>query len=250
MSAGAKMSVSDPDPAMTQVRDSAEAGQEFNPLAHLLHELNQPLTGLQCSLELAAVGPRTAEQYLRAIREGLGLLARMRMLVAALREIADIEQDGRSRREEIRFDALVRGIIDDLRPVAQSRAIRIDLDENSFPHLCVVCRDVATALFRLFESVLSLAASQSVLSVRMNAQIRQAAIIVGWTEENGSAERPMSSPPELGLLVAQAAWHGAGGQWNSEISGTNRTIDLLLPWADIDTNIDNQLPTSASGDRS
>src|ERR1700722_1557769 len=249
MSAGAKMSVSDPDPAMTQVRDSAEAVQEFNPLAHLLHELNQPLTGLQCSLELAAVGPRTAEQYLRAIREGLGLLARMRMLVTALREIADIEHE-QARPETIGFDTLVCGIIDDLRPVAQSRAIQIDLDKNSFPHLCIVRRDVATALFRLFESVLSLAVSPSILSIRMNAQIHQAAIIIEWTEENGGGERPMSSPPELGLLVAQAAWHGAGGQWNSEISGTNRTIDLLLPWGNTDTNIESQLPTSAYGGRS
>ena len=249
MSAGASAKISIAASAIVQVQGSTDATREFNPLSHLLHELNQPLTGLQCSLELAAVGPRTTEQYLRAIREGLGLLARMRMQVAAMREIADVEHEP-ARLEAIGFDTLVRGIIDDLRPVAESRAIQIDLDENSFPHLCVVRRDVATALFRLFESVLSLAASQSVLSVCMNAQIRRAAIIVGWTEENGSAERPMSSPPELGLLVAQAAWHGAGGQWNSEISETNRTIDLLLPWADTDTNIDNQRPASASGDHS
>ena len=249
MSAGTSAKISLSGAARVELPDASEKEREFNPLAHLLHELNQPLTGLQCSLELAAVGPRTAEQYLRAIREGLGLLARMRMQVAAMREIADIEHE-RAGPETIEFDALVRGIIDDLRPVAQSRAIQIDLDKNSFPHLCIVQRDVATALFRLFESVLSLAAGQSILSIRMNARIHQAAIIIDWTEENGSGERPTSSPPELGLLVAQAAWHGAGGQWNKELSGANRTIDLSLPWADTDTNVDNQRPASASGDRS
>lgn len=235
--------------ATAQVRDSAEAKREFNPLAHLLHELNQPLTGLQCSLELAAVGPRTAEQYLRAIREGLGLLARMRMQVAAMREIADVEHE-LARPEAISFDTVVRGIIDDLRPVAQSRAIQIDLDKSLFPQLCMVRRDVATVLFRIFESVFSLAAGQSILSVRMNAQIRQAAIIIAWTVENGISERSTSSPPELGLLVARAAWQGAGGQWNSKTSGTNHNIDLLLPWADTDTHLDHQLPAYASGDRS
>ena len=29
-----------------------------SPLAHLLHEFNQPLTGLQCSMELVVAGPR------------------------------------------------------------------------------------------------------------------------------------------------------------------------------------------------
>ncbi len=243
MSAGASA-------ATAHVQDNAEAKREFNPLSHLLHELNQPLTGLQCSLELAAVGPRTAEQYLRAIRQGLGLLGRLRMLVAALREIADIEEDDRVLPEAIGFDTVVRGTIDDLRPVAQSRAIRIDLDENSFPHSCIVRRDVATVLFRVLESVLSVAVSQSILSIRMNAQIHQAAVTISWTEENALPERPTSSPPELGLLVARAAWQGAGGQWNSKSSGANHSIDLLLPWADTDTNIDHQLSACASGDRS
>ena len=32
-------------------------------LTHLLHALNQPLTGLHCSLELALAGVRSTEQY-------------------------------------------------------------------------------------------------------------------------------------------------------------------------------------------
>jgi len=59
----------------------------------LLHALNQPLTGLQCSLELALVSPRPAEQYVRTLREGLELTGRMRVLVQAVRELADLDQE-------------------------------------------------------------------------------------------------------------------------------------------------------------
>jgi hypothetical protein len=268
-----------PSPSsMVRAPNGAPPVSDFSPLTHLLHELNQPLTGLQCSLELAAVGPRTAQQYLRAIREGLGLVARMRMLVEALREVTDIAQegwtqqnpaqprsnhessthetpaqesrsqelsaqDGPAQVEAIGFDTLIWGTIDDLRPVAESRGVRIDVDRNSFPHLCAARRGVATAMFRLFESALSLAERQSVLRVCMNAQIHQAAIVISWTEETGSAERPAFSPPVLGLLVARAAWQRAGGQWKSEIFQANQTITILLPWAS-----DNR-PHPASGDR-
>ena len=63
-----------------------------SPLQHLLHALNQPLTGLHCSLELALAGQRTSEQYVRTLSEGLELAGRMTILVAAIRELVDTEQ--------------------------------------------------------------------------------------------------------------------------------------------------------------
>ena len=79
-------------PSAPEMSNCGEAAPQFNPLAVLLHELNQPLTGLQCSLELATVGSHTPEQYVDTIRQGLDLVSRMRMLVEAVREVADIEQ--------------------------------------------------------------------------------------------------------------------------------------------------------------
>jgi signal transduction histidine kinase len=200
-------------------------------LADLLHQLIQPLTGLQCSLELALVGQRTAEQYQRAIGQGLELVARMRMLAEALREVIDIAQKVPAPAEAIALDALLRATVDDLRPVAESRAIRMDVNGNPFPHLCAVRGDVATALFRLFESALNLAEGQSVLSVRLKAQPQQAGITIAWIEKNGGVERAPFSPPELGLLVARATWQGAGGEWGSDIFQRIHTVNLLLPWA-------------------
>jgi signal transduction histidine kinase len=244
MSAGVSAKLSargrQPDPGAV-----ADGSPDLGPLAHLLHELNQPLTGLQCSLELAAAGPRTAEQYLRAIRDGLGLVGRMRMLVEAVREVVDIALDGSGMPEAIALDAMVRGTVEDLRPVAESRSVGIALDGMSFPHLCQVRRGVAGALFRLLESAISLAAGQSVLGVRLNGQSRQAAVTLDWLEDRAGSGRPPFSPPDLGLLVARAAWQRTGGQWTTELSEAHHTVILSLPWA-----ADNSLPISSGGDRS
>lgn len=224
-----------------------EKQPEFNPLAQLLHELNQPLTGLQCSLELATAGTRTAEQYLRAIREGLELVGRMRALVEALREVADMAtaQEPAARLEAVRLDALVRDTVDDLRPVAESRMVRMDLAEDAFPHACMVRIGVASAVFRLLESALSLAAVNSVVGIGLAAHPQYATVNIHWMEAGGSSTRPPFSPPDLALLVARAGWQRAGGGWESETVQAKRSITLRLPWA----ATDNPLSIPASGDR-
>jgi hypothetical protein len=220
----------------------------FNPLPVLLHELNQPLTGLQCSLELATVGSRTPEQYLDALRQGLDLVARMRMLVEAVREVTDIEQEVSPPPEAIALDFLLRSTVDDLRPVAESREIHVDVDGNSFPHLCRVQRSVTATLFRIVDSVLSLVASDSIVRVHLHTLDQQAMVAISWIAEvkagNTEAARLRLTPPELGLLVARALWESAGGQWNAKISPANDSLTLLLPWAESNN------PTSSCGDRS
>src|SRR5271155_2287298 len=64
-----------------------------SPLGQLLHALNQPLTGLQCSMEVALAAPRTPEQYARGLREGLELTERMRTLVEAIWNAAVGEEE-------------------------------------------------------------------------------------------------------------------------------------------------------------
>ncbi len=44
-------------PQLAPVPGNDLLSKNRSPLAHLLHALNQPLTGLECSLELAVAGP-------------------------------------------------------------------------------------------------------------------------------------------------------------------------------------------------
>jgi hypothetical protein len=231
------------------------AASPFSPLPVLLHELNQPLTGLQCSLELATVGSRTPQQYISVLHQSLDLVARMRMLVEAVREVSDLEPGVSSQPEAIALDFLLRGTVDDLRPVAESRKLHIDVDGNSFPHSCLVQRSVTATLFRIIDSVLSLAVSHSIVRVHLRTLDQHAAVLISWMDEkkihekmaeNTETGRLRLSPPALGLLVARACWQRAGGQWNAEFSPANHSLTLLLPWAESN----NQPPTSSCGDRS
>src|ERR1700739_1053383 len=95
-------------------------------LAHLVHALNQPLTGLQCSLELATSAPRSSEQYVRTLREGLALTFRMRILVEALRELSHSSQAAEAI-SELHLDAALLDCVDQLRPVAEASGVRVQV---------------------------------------------------------------------------------------------------------------------------
>lgn len=220
--------------------------QQFNPVGQLLHALNQPLTGLQCSLELATVGARGAEQYLQAIREGLDLVARMRLLVEALREVADLSQEPKHEIESqpqensntgvlghgtaVSLDALVQEMVEELAPVAESRDIMVDLARNPFPYSCWSLQDTRGLLFRVLDSVMSLSAGGSILSVRFEPQERRGVVSIGWTLGNAQDRRTYTGP-DLGLIVARTAWERGGGNWIEKTSGGKRVIMLALPWA-------------------
>src|SRR5208282_1526332 len=109
--------------APQSAREETSNGRSL--LSHLLHALNQPLTGLQCSLELAVAGPRPNELYIRTLREGLELTGRMRILVEAIREVADAQPLDREQFEAVQLDDLLRSAVADLFPVAEAKGVRL-----------------------------------------------------------------------------------------------------------------------------
>jgi signal transduction histidine kinase len=198
------------------------------PLAQLLHALNQPLTGLQCSMEVALASPRTPEQYAQGLREGLELTERMRALVEAMREVADQDEEKKDEPETTELTALVREVLDDLKPVAEAKSVCCTLEGCAVSPLAVRAgrRKLATVVFRLLESALSLAARGSALGIETGA-----APAGGWMRLRWHAARPPSvfSRPELGLLVAQAGLERAGAEWERERTENLETLTVRLP---------------------
>lgn len=202
-------------------------------LAQLLHALNQPLTGLQCSMEVALATPRTVEQYVRGLREGLELTERMRILVEAIREVADMEAEGGSAQmERIELKDLLREVVDDLAPVAEGNSVRMTLDCSGASSLQVKARRpvMATTVFRLLESALSLAATGTELRIEAGGPSPELSpeiwIRLQW---NGGRPRGAFSRSELGLLIAQAGWERVGAQWDREKMKTLETVTIRLP---------------------
>jgi hypothetical protein len=198
-------------------------------LAHLLHALNQPLTGLQCSLELAASSPRTADQYVCTLREGLDLTGRMRTLVQAIRELADDEDDSQHV-EAFPLDVLVSDTVDGLQPVAESIGVRLTLLGESCLRVRADRRRFATLLFRWLESALSLARTESELQIVTSSAPAHTCIAVSWLPGPTPEHSPFSRP-ELGLLIAQVGWERVGVEWAQTQAETTRicTVRLSLP---------------------
>ena len=198
-----------------------------SPLAHLLHALNQPLTGLQCSLELAAAGRRRPEEYVRTLREGLDLTARMRVLVEAIRELTDTRPEAGAG-EIFRFDGLLRDTADELRPVGEAIGVHLLLASSIPLSVKADRRSIATLIFRLLESALALTQKGSDLHVALTPDPGQVCFAVSWNPGPLPQHSPFSRE-ELALLVAQAGFERAGWQWTHTREKPMHICTVRLP---------------------
>lgn len=227
-----------------------------SPLQHMLHALKQPLTGLHCSLELALVGQRTPEQYVRTLREGLELAGRMSVLVAVIGELVENQEEasqehwqgnenegngvkpgsvGAGQREVIALDALLRQVVGELQPVAGEKQGQILLHCNLPLPVYASRHHLAGAVFRFLDSALSLTAAGGDLRIRAHPESGQARLQVRWDAGAETTGVDLSSRPELGLLLAEAGWKRLGGDWSRERSpegtGSFHTVVARLPLA-------------------
>jgi C4-dicarboxylate-specific signal transduction histidine kinase len=214
-----------------QAQTSGTPAKERGPLAHLLHALNQPLTGLQCSLELALAAPRTSAQNTRTLREGLELTGRMRILVEAIRELADVGQEEGEEREVVPLGPLLRETVDDLRPVAEAGNIQIRLEGDALLPVRASRSQLAAVAFRFFEAALSLAERRSVFRIVTKTEREDACLDVGWKETTQAPEHSPFSRQELGLMIAKAGWRQAGAEWTSDRAEHTQTVTIRLPLA-------------------
>jgi K+-sensing histidine kinase KdpD len=200
-----------------------------SPLAFLLHALNQPLTGLQCSLELALVSQRSVQQYIHCLNEGLQLTGRMRILVEAIQALIEAQQPEASKSEVIDLDALLRRTVDELQPVADSKNVRILVEIDSALPVEAQRHGLSVSVFRLLESAVSQAAWGSALRINATSKSRQAFISVRWDgRKNPIPQHAPFSPATLALLVAQAGWEQAGAKWQNERTEHTEIVTIRL----------------------
>jgi signal transduction histidine kinase len=194
-------------------------------LSKLLHALNQPLTGLQCSMEVALAAPRTTEQYVQTMREGLELTARMRALAGAISEVVN-EEGTQDSADEFEFSALLRQVVEELAPVAEARQIRMVCNVSLVSSQVKASRArMQTAMFRLTECALALAEVGSAVQISATTAFDDIRMQLSW---NGVAAVSWSIS-EAGLLVAQAACERAGARWERNKTESLRSVTIWLP---------------------
>jgi len=212
------------------VREAVQASplKERSPLAHLLHALNQPLTGLQCSLELAVAVLRPADQYARSLREGLDLVSRIRVLVGAIREVADLQEIQIEGSVAISLDELLRETVRDLLPIAEAKGLRLGLKAADSLMVRGSQTVLNSVMFRFLESALTLSRENADFHVGAEAIQQHACVTVSWTP-GALPESSPYSPPELGLLIAQAGWEQMGGSWTQRQTEHSKTCTARIP---------------------
>jgi len=203
------MSAAGPQPAVEGRSISSDTSAV---VGHLLHALNQPLTGLHCSLELALVASRSPEYYVRVLREGLQLSARMRLLVEALRELVDTRRAEAAKLEVVQLEALLADIVEEIEPLAETRHTALRLTAGSPVPVRADRGRLTETCFRFLEAIVSLSEKNSTVQLMAAAERDHAAIIVSCTLAAAPQHSPFSRA-ELGLLLARASWEQVGGSW-------------------------------------
>jgi K+-sensing histidine kinase KdpD len=98
-------------------------------LANVAHLLSQPLTALRGSLELALLTTQDPAELRLAAEEALEQAEEMVRLVTLLRELAETGT-GVADAEAVWLDELAAEVLEDLRFLAESREIRLELDKS------------------------------------------------------------------------------------------------------------------------
>jgi hypothetical protein len=211
--------------------EKADAGDAVH---FLLHALKQPLTALQCMLELSSSGSHSQERYLSTVAEALDLTARMRLLVEALQQLANMRESAiTAQKADFPLGILIRDSLADLLPVAESRGIRVRVLGDVGRMVSADRGLLARALFQLLESVISSAQEGSDLKLLGVPEDGALCLILSWTPINSAEHASPSCRQEVGLLVAQHAFESAGAICNRHNRCTYR---ICLPVAGVADN--------------
>ena len=179
-------------------------------------------------MEVALAAPRTPDQYVQGLHDGLELTERMRVLVEAIREVTDLAEEKNETLETTELRAVLRETLDDLAPVAEMKSVRVAFDSPAASSLVVKAgqRRITSTIFRLLESALGLCADGSVLRVETGGTPPKTWFRVQWL-----ARQPPSAftQPELGLMVAQAGLERTDAVWERERTDVFETVTVHLP---------------------
>jgi signal transduction histidine kinase len=108
---------------------SLERQRQFT--ADASHDLRTPLTTMQAETDWALARPRTPEEYQASLDVCRRAGARMQTLVQSLLELARAEASERPPRVECAVEPVIAAVLEDVRPLADTRQIRLSASTGS-----------------------------------------------------------------------------------------------------------------------
>lgn len=130
-------------------------------LYHVFHLLSQPMTALQCSLELALIGSAGPEELRTSIECALENAERLRKRLLLVRELADASDAGDTS-QPVQLEDILAEVLEQLQPLLESAGLAPAV--SLCPVLVVGERSrLSRAFLYLFESLLVAGAAAAVL---------------------------------------------------------------------------------------
>ncbi|HEY4899504.1 MAG TPA: hypothetical protein VIH91_01670 [Terriglobales bacterium] len=191
--------------------DSSAQQSEQVLISELFHAISQPLTALECGLEVSLRRDKTAAQFRTRVASALvaAKLLHQRLLEARVLQEAGEPGDPSP---PVALKGLLLQLLDDFLPVAESRNIQLDVKCET----AMVRGNEArfkNGFFHLFEFLLRTCPSRHSTSIR--ARLLNPAVLEVTFSNNGSVDSLESgqpkSPTDLSLRIAQRTFQAAGG---------------------------------------
>jgi hypothetical protein len=130
--------------------------------------------------------------------------------------------------ETVLLDSLLRETTEELRPVAETRAVHLSLTTSAPLPVRAIRSHLAVLIFRFLESALTLAMAGSDLRLRAGPEDGSALFVACWVPAALPKHSPFSRP-ELGLLLAQAGWEQVGAEWIRSHADSQEICTIRLP---------------------
>ena len=210
------------------------AADQRSLVSDVLHKLSQPLTALQCSLELSLVRDQSAEEFRASVEAALQNAERLRQSLLLLRELSDADDPGDTS-APVDLQRLLLELREDFLPVFESAGGRFDL--NCGPVQVRGNRaKLARAFFYLLEYLLRSSRHRSLNVNVEQTKGRQAEIRMAFfnTVSSEASTNDAFEPLLAGEVeIARRTFRAAGGDLASAESASGQSIWIAsLPLAE------------------
>lgn len=218
-------------------------------ISELFHAINQPLTTLCCSLELALYQNWTAEQYREGVAQALEQAGYLSGLLAGARQLWEAEDPGELRRV-VWLDTAIAETVQDLLPVARERQVEVSCCCAARLPVLAEPRRMRQGLFYLAESALNRAQSGS--EFRVTADLHEDSALLGFMiasageripgeHADSTSAKPTEEPNgliQLPLMVARRIFEAAGGSYQILRDGHHLSFRVRLPLCPLSTSVE------------
>ena len=200
--------------------------QPTDPLGELLHALNQPLTQIRCSLELALRRPSSIEDYQETLAAALGQAERASNISFAMQQVLEIKRQKGISPQKTRLSTAAEGVLTDFLPVAASTGINIIRRESADCEVAVSAGVLGTALFLCLDQIFKRAESSDAIQIGTEEHQETAHLFFRLVRTRGIFSTPCE---ESELLIVKSIFAAFGADLTVHLLGNILEFQVRLP---------------------